>query len=38
MDVEAEEATAEQRAILASFERRHRDESAHQFMDAERRG
>jgi hypothetical protein len=36
-DEEAEEAAAEQRAILASFETRHRDESAWQFMLAERR-
>jgi hypothetical protein len=36
-DVEAEEAAAEQRAILASFETRRRDETAQQFMAAERR-
>jgi hypothetical protein len=35
--VEAEENTAEQRAILASFEMRRRNETTQQFMDAERR-
>jgi hypothetical protein len=36
-DGEAEEATAEQRALLASFEMKRRDEAARQFMVAERR-
>jgi hypothetical protein len=35
--VEAEENAAEQRAILASFEMRRRNETTQQFMDAERR-
>jgi hypothetical protein len=37
MDAEAEEAVAEQRAILTSFETWRRNETAQQFMAAERR-
>jgi hypothetical protein len=37
MDAEAEEATAEQRAIVASFETQHRDRAAQELMAAERR-
>jgi hypothetical protein len=37
MDAEAEEAAAEQRAILASFETWRRNETAQRFMVAERR-
>jgi hypothetical protein len=35
--MEAEEATAEQRAIVASFETQHHDRVAQQLMAAERR-
>jgi hypothetical protein len=35
-DAEAEEAAAEQRALLMSFETQHRDEAARHFMHAER--
>jgi hypothetical protein len=37
MEVDAEEAAAEQRAILASFETRRHNELAQQFMVVERR-
>jgi hypothetical protein len=37
MNMEAKEAAAEQRDILASFETRRRDETVQQFMAAERR-
>jgi hypothetical protein len=37
LPTDAEEATAEQRAILASFEMWRRDQAAHEFMAAERR-
>jgi hypothetical protein len=37
MDAEAEEATAEQRAIVASFETQRRDRAAQELMAAERR-
>jgi hypothetical protein len=36
-DGDAEEAAAEQRALFASFETKHRDEAARQFMVAGRR-
>jgi hypothetical protein len=37
MDAEAEEAAAEQRAIIASFKKQHRDRAAQELMAAERR-
>jgi hypothetical protein len=37
MHAESEEADVEQRVILASFETRHRDQLAQEFMATERR-